>query len=123
MKNTLYQGQSLRNLLNMSAGDKHVVDKNSARFMGSKKHHRNMGLDSIAQLLVGTKAKGNNVEVLVQTNKQLRVENSHLRNSLAELHLECDKQKNELEDVKSKYEKLVHVSDPQLQLKEYMELS
>jgi len=61
MKNTLYQGQSLRNLLNMSAGDKHVVDKNSARFMGSKKHHRDMGLDSIAQLLVGTKAKGNNM--------------------------------------------------------------
>jgi len=61
MKNTLYQGQSLRNLLNMSAGDKHVVDKNTTRFKGSKKHHRDMGLDSIAQLLYGTKAKGNNV--------------------------------------------------------------
>ena len=61
MKNTLYQGQSLRNLLNMSAGDKHVVDKNTTRFKGSKKHHRDMGLDSIAQLLDGTKAKGNNV--------------------------------------------------------------
>ena len=45
----------------MSAGDKHVVDKNTTRFKGSKKHHRDMGLDSIAQLLDGTKAKGNNV--------------------------------------------------------------
>ena len=61
MKNTLYQGQSFRNLLNMSAGDKHVVDKNTTRFKGSDKHHRNMGLDSIAHLLDGTKAKGNNV--------------------------------------------------------------
>ena len=61
MKNTLYQGQSFRNLLNMSAGDKHVVDKNTTRFKGSDKHHRDMGLDSIAHLLDGTKAKGNNV--------------------------------------------------------------
>ena len=61
MKNTLYQGQSLRNLLNMSAGDKHVVDKDSVRFKGSKRHHRDMRLDSIAQLLDGTKSKGNNI--------------------------------------------------------------
>ena len=27
MENTLYQGQPLRNLLNMSAGDMHVVEK------------------------------------------------------------------------------------------------
>ena len=61
MKNTLYQGQPLRNLLNMSAGDSHVVDKNSTRFMGSSEHHRNMGLDTIAYLLDGTKAKTNKV--------------------------------------------------------------
>ena len=58
MKNTLYDGQPLRNLLNMSAGDSHVVDENSTRFMGSSEHHRNMGLDTIAHLLDGTKAKG-----------------------------------------------------------------
>ena len=61
MKNTLYHGQPLRNLLNMSAGDKHVVDKNTTRFMGSSGHHRDMGLDTIAYLLDGTKAKGNKV--------------------------------------------------------------
>ena len=59
MENTLYHGQPLRNLLNMAAGDKHVVDERSTRFMGSFSHHRNMGLDSIALLLQGTKAKGN----------------------------------------------------------------
>ena len=61
MNNTLYHGQPLRNLLNMSAGDKHVVDKNTTRFMGSSEHHRDMGLDTIAYLLDGTKAKGNKV--------------------------------------------------------------
>ena len=59
MENTLYHGQPLRNLLNMAAGDKHVVDKRSTRFMGSFEHHRDMGLDTIALLLQGTKAKGN----------------------------------------------------------------
>jgi hypothetical protein len=61
MKNTLYQGQPLRNLLNMNAGDKHVVDKHTTRFMGSTEHHRDMGLDTIAYLLDGTKKKGNRV--------------------------------------------------------------
>ena len=61
MENTLYQGQPLRDLLNMNAGDMHVVDKNTTRFMGSTEHHRNMGLDTIAYLLDGTKKKGNRV--------------------------------------------------------------
>jgi CubicO group peptidase (beta-lactamase class C family) len=61
MENTLYQGQPLRNLLNMSAGDQHVVYKRTSRFMGSSEHHRNMSLDTIAYLLDGTKAKGNKV--------------------------------------------------------------
>ena len=52
MENTLYHGQPLRNLLNMAAGDKHVVDKRSTRFMGSFEHHRDMGLDTIALLSV-----------------------------------------------------------------------
>ena len=62
MKNTLYQGQPLRNLLNMSAGDSHVMTNNkTSRFKGSDIHHRDMGLDTIAYLLQGTKAKGNKV--------------------------------------------------------------
>ena len=61
MKNTLYQGQPLRNLLNMSAGDKHTVNKRASRVMGSSEHHRDMSLDTIAYLLDGTKAKGNKV--------------------------------------------------------------
>ena len=61
MKNTLYDGQPLRNLLNMSAGDSHVVNKNTNRFMGVKEHHRSMGLDTISYLLQGTKAKNNKV--------------------------------------------------------------
>jgi hypothetical protein len=61
MENTLYQGQPLQNLLNMNAGDMHVVDKDSTRFMGSTEHHRNMGLDTIAYLLDGTKKKGNKI--------------------------------------------------------------
>jgi len=62
MNNTLYYGQPLRNLLNMSAGDSHVMtnDKTS-RFKGSEIHHRDMGLDTIAYLLQGTKAKNNKV--------------------------------------------------------------
>jgi len=62
MENTLYHGQPLRNLLNMAAGDKHVMhNKETTRFKGSFTHHRNIGLDSIAFLLQGTKPKGNKV--------------------------------------------------------------
>ena len=61
MKNTLYQGQPLRNLLNMSAGDKHTVNKSANRVMGNKDHHRDMGLETIAKLLDDTKAKSKNV--------------------------------------------------------------
>ena len=61
MKNTLYQGQPLRNLLNMSAGDKHTVNKKANRVMGNADHHRDMGLETIANLLDGTKAKGNTI--------------------------------------------------------------
>jgi CubicO group peptidase (beta-lactamase class C family) len=61
MSQTLYQGQPLRNLLNMNAGDKHTVDKESTRVMGSATHHRNMGLDTIAVALKGTKKQGSDV--------------------------------------------------------------
>ena len=58
MSETLYQGQLLRDLLNMSAGDKHTVDERGTRVMGSQYHHRDMGLDTIARLLEGSKQKG-----------------------------------------------------------------
>lgn len=61
MSQTLYQGQPLRNLLNMSAGDKHTVDKVSTRVMGSTTHHRDMGLDTIAASLGGVEKRGNEV--------------------------------------------------------------
>ena len=61
MENTLYNGQPLRNLLNMAAGDKHVVQENTTRYKGSFTNHRNIGLDTIALLLQGTKPKGNKV--------------------------------------------------------------
>ena len=61
MSATLYQGQPLRNLLNMNAGDKHTVDQRSTRVMGSSTHHRDMGLDTAASLLAGTKKIGDEV--------------------------------------------------------------
>jgi CubicO group peptidase (beta-lactamase class C family) len=61
MRETLYQGQPLRNLLNMNAGDKHIVDKESTRVMGSAIHHRAMGLDTIAVALKGVEKRGNDV--------------------------------------------------------------
>lgn len=59
MSKTLYHGQSLRNLLNMNAGDKHTVDVASTRVMGSTTHHRDLGLDTLAALLEGTTRIGN----------------------------------------------------------------
>ena len=56
MRKTLYQGQPLQNLLNMSAGDRHTVDKATKRVMGSKIKARDMGLNAVAELLEGTKS-------------------------------------------------------------------
>ena len=62
MSETLYQGQPLLNLLNMQAGDSHTVDKDSTSYvMGSKTHHRDMDLTTIADLLEGTTSKGQKV--------------------------------------------------------------
>lgn len=59
MSKTLYQGQPLRDLLNMRAGDKHTIDEKNSHFvMGSTRHHRDMGLDTIAELLEGTNKRG-----------------------------------------------------------------
>ena len=62
MSNTIYQGQPLKDLLNMRAGDQHTVDKRHSHYiMGAKVHHRDMGLDTIGELLEGTKKRGRNV--------------------------------------------------------------
>jgi hypothetical protein len=59
MNNTVYDGQPLINLLNMNAGDEHTVNPTSSRVMGSNKHHRDIDHISVAELLRGTKRKGN----------------------------------------------------------------
>jgi CubicO group peptidase (beta-lactamase class C family) len=62
MSKTLYQGQPLRDLLNMRAGDKHTIDEKRSHYvMRSSKHHRDMGLDTIAELLEGTEKRGRNL--------------------------------------------------------------
>ena len=61
MSETLYQGQKLRDLLNMRAGDRHTVNNESSRIKGYKGHHRDMNLEQIATLLKGTKKRGNAV--------------------------------------------------------------
>lgn len=58
MSETLYQGQPLRNLLNMRAGDRHVVNHGSGRIVGSSIHHRDMGIDTAAFLLRDTERRG-----------------------------------------------------------------
>jgi hypothetical protein len=61
MSKTLYQGQRLRDLLNMSAGDRHVISNKRNHIKGSRAHHRDMNLETIANLLEGTKKQGTGV--------------------------------------------------------------
>ena len=62
MSKTLYQGQRLRDLLNMRAGDRHTVNKRSSHIKGfSTLHHRDMDLEQIATLLKGSKKRSNAV--------------------------------------------------------------
>jgi len=56
MEKTLYNQQPLRNLLNMQAGDRHIVNDRSSHVMGSKIHHRATGLDAIAGTLENTRS-------------------------------------------------------------------
>jgi CubicO group peptidase (beta-lactamase class C family) len=56
MEKTLYNQQPLRNLLNMQAGDRHIVNDRSSHVMGSKIHHRATGLDAIARSLENTRS-------------------------------------------------------------------
>jgi len=58
MSKTLYQGQPLRNLLNMNAGDGHTVNERANRVIGTNTHHRDLGLDTIAAALEGTQKRG-----------------------------------------------------------------
>ena len=60
MKDTLYQGQRLRDLLNMAAGDSHLVDEESVIILGLG-NHRLYGLDTIAHHLKGSERRGNPV--------------------------------------------------------------
>jgi hypothetical protein len=60
---TLYQGQPLINLLNMAAGDTHLLNKETTRLLVQKDYHsRDIGLDTIAEYLKGTQAKHHNVK-------------------------------------------------------------
>ncbi len=61
MDNTIYDGQSLQDLLNMSAGDSHVVTNGASRVVGANEHHRDMGIDTIASYLRGTERRGSGV--------------------------------------------------------------
>ena len=61
MADTLYQGQPLQNLLNMNAGDQHVVTNRASRVIGSNSHHRDMGMDTSASYLSGTVKRGDAV--------------------------------------------------------------
>lgn len=59
MEDTVYDQQPLIDLLNMRAGDSHTIDREKSQYvMGSSLHHRDMSLDTIADLLSGTKKKG-----------------------------------------------------------------
>lgn len=61
MENTVYEGQFLQDLLNMSAGDSHVVTNGASRVVGANTHHRDMGIDTIANHLQGTERRGRGV--------------------------------------------------------------
>lgn len=58
MRDTLYQTQRRRNLLNMKAGDRQVVDQGTNCIICSTLHNREMGLDTAAVLLRGTEPRG-----------------------------------------------------------------
>lgn len=61
IENTVYDGQSLQDLLNMSAGDSHVVTNGASRVIGANTHHRDMGIDTITNYLQGTERRGGGV--------------------------------------------------------------
>lgn len=59
---TLYQGQPLKSLLDMSAGDSYLYDRSTVRLLAAGgNHHREIGQDTSAYYLKGTVAKGSSV--------------------------------------------------------------
>lgn len=61
MSNTLYQGQALINLLNMAAGDGHLVQEGATRWRDHANHHRDYSLRDVARILDGTEKRGSSV--------------------------------------------------------------
>ena len=59
MRETLYQGQPLIDLLNMRAGDAHTVQPGATRWKGSDEHHRRLRLQQVAKILRGTQKRSN----------------------------------------------------------------
>lgn len=58
---TLYNGQSIRDLINMKAGDRHTVNRASSHVMGSSIGARDMDLYQLSNLLKDTQKKGNKI--------------------------------------------------------------
>ena len=61
LSKTLYQGQPLIDLLNMSAGDSHLMEKSTTRWKGHPSHHRGLSLSEVAKILEGTEKRGSGV--------------------------------------------------------------
>ncbi len=61
LSKTLYQGQPLIDLLNMSAGDSHLMEKGTTRWKGHPGHHRGLSLSEVAKILEGTEKRGSGV--------------------------------------------------------------
>ena len=61
MSKTLYQGQPVIDLLNMSAGDAHLMLKGTARWIGHPSHHRGLSLSEVAIILEETEKRGSGV--------------------------------------------------------------
>ena len=58
MSRTLYQDQPIIDLLNMAAGDAHLVDRDATRWNGHPKHHRDYSVQQVAQILNRTEKRG-----------------------------------------------------------------
>ena len=58
---TLYNGQSIRDLINMKAGDRHTVNRASSHVMGSSIGARDMDLYQLSNLLKDTQKKGHKI--------------------------------------------------------------
>ena len=58
---TLYNGQPIRDLINMTAGDRHTVNQAGSHVMGSSIGARDMDLYQLSNLLKDTQKKGNKI--------------------------------------------------------------